>query len=102
MFSISSSALLRYAHSLSGGSSKQGAAKHKTPYLFSFKVAFINLKAKLLGGLASFEILPENLLIFNFATLVTFQEHNTHRNLLLLLYKLKLKRAKLFASVFIY
>ena len=49
--------------------------------LFRFEVAFIYFKAKLLGEL---EITPENLDIFNFATLVTFQEHSTHRNLLLL------------------
>ena len=53
MFSISLSALLRYARSLSGGSSKQSAAKHKTSYSFRSEVAFINLKAKLLGGLGN-------------------------------------------------
>ena len=65
MFSISLSALLRYARSLSGGSSKQSAAKHKTSYSFSFEVTFVYFKtsetvlqaglykARLLGGLAS-------------------------------------------------
>ena len=61
-------------------SSKRGEAKHKTPYSFRSEVAFIYFKAKLLGEL---EISPENLDIFNFATLVTFQEHSSHRNLLL-------------------
>ena len=62
-------------------SSKRSEAKHKTSYSFRSEVAFIYFKAKPLGEL---EILPENLDIFNFATLVTFQEHSTHRNLLLL------------------
>ena len=62
-------------------SSKRGEAKHKTPYSFRSEVAFIYFKAKPLGEL---EILPENLDIFNFAMLVTFQEHSSHRNLLLL------------------
>ena len=81
MFSISPSALLRYARSLLGSSSKQSAAKHKISYLLRSEVAFIYFKAKPLGEL---EILPENLDIFNFATLVTFQEHSFYRNLLLL------------------
>ena len=52
-------------------SSKRSEAKHKTPYSFISEVTFIYFKVKLLGGL---EISPLNLLIFNFATLVTFQD----------------------------
>ena len=85
MFSISPSALLRYARSLLGSSSKQSAAKHKISYLLRSEVAFIYFKAKPLGEL---EILPENLDIFNFATLVTFQEHSFHRGLIRLVFVL--------------
>ena len=66
-------------------SSKRGEAKHKTPYSFRSEVAFIYFKAKLLGEL---EISPENLDIFNFATLVTFQEHSFYRNLIRLVFVL--------------
>ena len=44
MFIISPSALLRYTRSLSGGSSKQSEAKHKTSYSFRSEVAFIYFK----------------------------------------------------------
>ena len=50
MFSISPSALLRYARSLLGSSSKQSATKHKISYSFSSEIAFVYFKAKLLGG----------------------------------------------------
>ena len=72
----------------------QRECEHKTSYSFSFKVAFIYFKtseAVLQAGLykakfsrraCELEISPLNLLIFNFATLVTFQEHSFYRNLL--------------------
>ena len=45
-------------------------------------------KAKFSRRLCELEILPENLDIFNFATLVTFQEHSFYRNLIRLVFAL--------------
>ena len=100
MFSISNlclaylpSALLRYTRSLSGGSSKQSEAKHKTSYSFRSEVAFIYFKASesgaagrfikrsFLGGLASWKFhlkiylfltSPRSLLFKNIVLVVTY------------------------------